>query len=64
MKPCKKNIKKASELVNDMIDPAEKGDANREDDGCSILYGVLRNSAYERKQIAKAGKERHIKKGW
>lgn len=47
-----------------MIGLAEKGDADREDDGCGILYGVLRDSAYEIKQIAEAEKERHIKKGW
>jgi hypothetical protein len=64
VKPCNENIKKALELANNMIVPAEKGDADREDDGCGILYGVLRDSAYEIKQIADAGKERHIKKGW
>jgi len=64
VKPCDENIKKALELVNEMIGLAEKGDADREDDGCGILYGVLRDSAYEIKQIAEAEKEKHIKKGW
>jgi hypothetical protein len=64
VKPCDENIKKTLELVNDMIALAEKGDADREDDGCGILYGVLLDSAYEIKQIAEAEKENHIKKGW
>ena len=64
VKPCDENIKKALELVNDMIVLAEKGDADREDDGCGILYGVLLDSAYKIKQIAEAEKEKHIKKGW
>jgi hypothetical protein len=62
VKPCNENIKKALELANNMIVPAEKGDADREDDGCGILYGVLRDSAYEIKQIAEAENERHLKK--
>ena len=64
VKPCNENIKKALELVNDMIGLAEKGNTDREDDGCGILYGVLLNSAYKIKRIAEAEKERHIKKGW
>ncbi|MBW1837248.1 MAG: hypothetical protein JRF71_13720 [Deltaproteobacteria bacterium] len=64
MKPCDENIKKTLELVKDMFSIAEKGDADREDDRCGILYGVLRDSAYEIKQIAESEKEKHIKKGW
>ena len=47
-----------------MIGLAEKGNTDREDDGCGILYGVLLDSAYKIKRIAEAEKERHIKKGW
>ena len=64
MKPCDGNIKKTLKIVEDMISLAEKGDADREDDYCVILYGVLRDTAYEIKRIAEAEKEKHIKKGW
>ena len=64
VKPCNENIKKALELVNDMIGLAEKGNTDREDDGCGILYGVLLDYAYKLKRIEEAEKERHIKKGW
>ena len=64
VKPCDENIKKTLELVKDMLNIAEKGDADREDDGCGILYGVLLDSAYKIKQIAESEKEKHIKKGW
>lgn len=64
VKPCDENIKKTLELVKNMISLAEKGDADQEDDGCGILYGVLLDSAYKIKQIAEAEKEKHIKKGW
>ena len=64
MKPCDENIKKTLELVKDMISIAGEGDADREDDGCGILYGVLLDSAYKIKQFAESEKEKHIKKGW
>ena len=36
---------------------SEKGDMRREDDGCGILYGVLRDSAYKIRKMAEAEKE-------
>lgn len=64
MKSCDHNIKKTLALVNDMIKLADKGDIEREDTGCGILYGVLRDSAYKVKSLAEKEKEAHIKKGW
>lgn len=64
MKPCDESIEKTLELVNDMLQLSDKGDAVREDTGCGVLYGVLRDSAYKIKQLAEAEKEAHIKKGW
>ena len=43
---------------------ADQGDADREDNGCGILYGVLRDSAYKLKKLAQDEKVNHIKKGW
>ena len=63
MKPCDENIKKTLELVKNMISLAEKGDAEKEDTGCGILYEVMFDLAYKIKQIAEAEKEKHIKKG-
>ena len=64
MRPCDNNIKKTLALVNEMIKLADKGDIEREDTGCGILYGVLRDSAYKLKKIAEKEKESHIRKGW
>ncbi len=47
-----------------MIKLANKGDIEREDNGCGILYGILRDCAYKLKQLAETEKENHIKKGW
>jgi hypothetical protein len=47
-----------------MIELADQGDADREDTGCGVLYGVLRDSAYKIQQLAKKEKGRHQAKGW
>ena len=64
MKRCDQNILSTLEVVNQMIKLAERGDADREDIGCGILYGVLLDSAYKIKKIAEEEKEAHIDKGW
>ena len=64
MKPCDANIQKTLELVSAMIRLANQGDADREDVGCGVLYGVLRDSAYKVKKLAEEEKKRHQKKGW
>lgn len=64
MKRCNHNIKKTLNLVDEMIRIADKGDIEREDNGCGILFGVLRDSAYKVKKLAEQEKEKHIEKGW
>ena len=64
MRPCDVAIKKTFRLVEDMLHLSDEGDREREDDGCGILYGVLRDSAYRIKKLAEAEKKAHIRKGW
>jgi hypothetical protein len=64
VKPCDQNIKETLQLVNAMIRLADAGDEEREDVGCGILYGVLRDSAYKLKQLAEKEKQAHVDKGW
>ena len=64
VKPCDINIKKTLQLTNKMIELAETGDAQREDAGCGILYGVLLDSAYKLKRLAEKEKEHHLNKEW
>ena len=64
MKSCDKNIKRTIQLAQEMIRLADQGDADREDTGCGVLYGVLRDSAYKILQLAEAEKGRHQAKGW
>lgn len=64
MKPCDRNIKRTIHLTQEMIELADQGDADREDTGCGVLYGVLRDSAYKIRQLAEKEKGRHQDKGW
>lgn len=64
MKACDKNIKKTLTLANYMIRLADKGDADREDVGCGVLYGILRDTGYKLKQLAEKEKGAHQEKGW
>ena len=64
MKPCDKNIKRTIQLTQEMIRLADQGDEQREDTGCGVLYGVLRDSAYKILQLAEKEKGRHQAKGW
>ncbi|MBW2054703.1 MAG: hypothetical protein JRI29_03220, partial [Deltaproteobacteria bacterium] len=47
-----------------MIELANKGNAEREDTGCGILYGVLLDCAYKLKKLAENEKENHVNKDW
>ena len=64
MRSCDENIKKTLKLADEMIGLADKGDIQREDIGCGILYGVLRDAGYKIKKIAQDERKAHIKKGW
>lgn len=64
MKPCDRNIQKTLVLADDMIKLADDGDSEREDEGCGLLYGILRDSAYKIKKMAEAERESHKRKGW
>jgi hypothetical protein len=64
MKRCDETIQKALEMTEGMLSLADEGDAVREDNGCGILYSVMRDSAYRIRQLAEAEKDAHIRKGW
>jgi len=62
VKRCDENIDKAIALIESMIHMADEGDAHREDVGCGILFGFMRDSAYKLKKLAEEEKRKHIQK--
>lgn len=63
-KPCDRNILRTIRLTREMIRLADQGDADREDTGCGVLYGILRDSAYKLWRLAEEEKKRHLEKRW
>ena len=47
------------EYVRQLIVIADKGDMQRDDDGCGVLYGIVRDSAYKIRKQAEKEIERH-----
>jgi hypothetical protein len=64
MKACDESIKKTFSLVENMLSLADQGDLVREDTGCGVLYGVVRDSAFKIKRLAETERDAHQKKGW
>lgn len=49
-------------MAERMLRLADAGDAARDDPGCGVLYGVLRDSAYKLQQMAEAERQKHLEK--
>ena len=60
--PTDECLKKTLDLAARMLELADAGDAARQDVGCGVLYGVLRDAAYRIKRLAEAERQAHIKK--
>jgi len=63
MKSCNKNLLKVIDITERLLIIADKGDMQRNDDGCGVLYGVVRDSAYKMKSMAEKEIENHKKLG-
>ena len=63
MKACNENIKQLLEQVRELLFLADKGDMQREDDGCGVLFGIVRDSAYKIRLLAEQEKEAHKRRG-
>ena len=63
MRECNKHIVEAIELARRLIILADEGEAHAEDDGCVLLYGIVRDCAYKIRRQAQKEKEAHIARG-
>lgn len=62
MKKCDEILGKILQLTATMVELADLGDGAREDVGCGVLYGLLRDSAFKIRKVAEQEKEDHIRK--
>ena len=59
--PADQCLERTLQLAERMLRLADSGDAVRDDPGCGVLYGVLRDSAYKLKQLAEAEQQAHLR---
>jgi len=64
VRPCNRHLLKTLQLTDEMLRLADQGEADHEDNGCGILFGVLRDSAYKLKKLAESERRNHVRKGW
>ena len=62
-RPCNDNIRRALEMSKGLIILADNGEMAMEDDGCGVLYGVVRDCAYRIRAEAEREREAHKAKG-
>lgn len=63
MRECNKNIECLIELSRKLLFCADRGDIQREDDSCGVLFGMARDCAYKIQDLARKEREAHKRKG-
>lgn len=63
MTNCNRAIRKALSLARKLNLLADEGDGAREDAGCGVLFGVVRDCAYKIRSLAEKERDSHIRKG-
>lgn len=61
--PFNSNLVKLLNLTMEMLALADEGDRDRDDTNCGIIYGVLRDSAYKLRRLAKDECGKHKEAG-
>ncbi len=62
-KAYNKNILAVLRVAREMMILADRGDNDRDDDGCGVLYGTLRDAAYKIRKLAEKERASHLEKG-
>ncbi|MCP4757811.1 MAG: hypothetical protein GY866_43685 [Proteobacteria bacterium] len=53
------NLNRVIELSYEMLELADHGDLFRTDDGCGILFGIIRDDAYKIRKLAEQELKKH-----
>lgn len=56
-----KNLQRTIELCYEMLELADCGDNYRQDEGCGVVYGTLRDTAYKVRKLAEKELKIHEK---
>ena len=63
MKSINKNIDKSLEMAKKLIFLADKGEMASKDDGCVLLYSIIRDCAYKIRMKAESERDTHRRTG-
>lgn len=61
-KPCDLHLQESLKLADRMIALSFQGDQDREDNGCGIIYGVMRDAGFRLKHLVSREIEHHRQK--
>lgn len=59
MKDCNENILRTLQLAEELLELGQKGDEDREDDGCGVLFGIVRDAGYKIREQADRERKKH-----
>jgi len=59
LKPCDLHLQESLELAERMIALSFQGDQDREDNGCGIIYGMMRDAGFRLKHLVTREIESH-----
>ena len=60
---CNEHIVEVLKMARQLLILADMGDLDSEDDGCRVLYGVVRDCAYKIRAQAERERDAHKMKG-
>ena len=60
---CNVHIKETLEAARNLTILADEGEASSNDDGCIVLYGVVRDCAYKIRAEAERERDAHKQRG-
>ena len=63
MRDCTKNIVSLIHQCRDLLICADRGDLQRNDESCGVLFGMVRDCAYKMLDLAQKERRSHIAKG-
>ncbi len=60
---CNDHLIEAVNLAEKLLALADRGDESREDVGCGVLYGMIRDCGYKLRSLAEAEIAEHQRRG-
>ena len=58
-----KHIEEVLRLSQDLMSLSEEGEADSPDDGCRLLYGIVRDCAHKMRSSAERERDAHRRRG-